>query len=267
MADGFGWFVGPSISGILVALIGAGGTLGLDALTFLVSAGFLLTLRVPPLLRTRAPATFLAELSDGWREVRSRTWLWVMMLRAMLVLFVTIAPLQVLGPLAITARHQSPALWGLMVGLFSLGMLGGGLIALYYRPQRPMVTVALCGTTASAPMIALALQLSPAGLIAVWFVRGVAIGVLSAVWDATLQLRIAPESMARVSSWDWMTAGGLWPLGLVLAGPIAQLMGVTDALWLSAVLGLVLSLWVLFVRDVWRLRALPAAAASTPAAP
>ena len=82
-----------------------------------------------------------------------------------------------------------------------------------------------------------------------------------------MQLRIAPESMARVSSWDWMTAGGLWPLGLVLAGPIAQLMGVTDALWLSAVLGLVLSLWVLFVRDVWRLRALPAAAASTPAAP
>ena len=102
-----------------------------------------------------------------------------------------------------------------------------------------MVTVALCGTTASVPMIALALQLSPAGLVAVWFARGVAIGVLSAVWDATLQLRIAPESMARVSSWDWMTAGGLWPLGLVLAGPIAQLMGVTDTLWLSAALGIV----------------------------
>lgn len=110
IADGFGWFVGPSISGILVALVGAGGTLGLDASTFLVSAGFLLTLRVPALLRTRAPATFFAELRDGWREVRSRTWLWVMMLRAMLVLFVTIAPLQVLGPLAITARHESPAL-------------------------------------------------------------------------------------------------------------------------------------------------------------
>jgi MFS family permease len=271
MADGFGWFVGPSISGVLVALIGAGGTLGLDAVTFLVSAGFLLTLRVPALLRTRAPATFFAELRDGWREVRSRTWLWVMMLRAMLVLFVTIAPLQVLGPLSITARYhsaaQSAALWGVMVGLFSLGMLGGGLIALYYRPQRPMVTVALCGTTASVPMIALALQLSPAGLIAVWFARGVAIGVLSAVWDATLQLRIAPESMARVSSWDWMTAGGLWPIGLVLAGPIAQLMGATDALWLSAGLGLVFSLWVLFVGDVWRLRASPAAAASTPAAP
>ncbi len=261
VADGFGWFVGPSVSGILVALIGAGATLGIDAVTFLVSAAFLLTLRVPALLRLRAPATFSAELRDGWREVRSRTWLWVMMLRAMLVLFVTIAPLQVLGPLTLTTELSSAsakALWGLMVGLFSLGMLVGGLIALYYRPRRPMLTVALCGTTASVPMIALALQLSPAGLVAVWFARGVAIGVLTAVWDATLQLQIAPESMARVSSWDWMTSGGLWPLGLVLAGPIAELMGVADALWLSAALGLVFSLWVLLVRDVWRLRATPA---------
>ncbi len=267
VADGFGWFVGPSISGILVALIGAGGTLGLDAVTFLVSAAFLLTLRVPALMRTRAPATFFAELRDGWREVSSRTWLWVMLLRAMLVLFVTIAPLQVLGPLALTARHQSPALWGLMVGLFSLGMMSGGLIALYYRPGRPMVVVALTGTTASVPMIALALNISPGALVAVWFARGVAIGVLVAIWDAALQQRIAPEAMARVSSWDWMTSGGLWPLGLVLAGPVAQLMGVTDTLWLSAGLGLIFSLWVLLVKDVWRLRALPPAATASEPAP
>ncbi len=256
MSDSFGWFVGPSISGILVAAIGAGGTLGLDAFTFLVSAGFLLTLRVPALLRTRAPATFAAELRDGWREVRSRTWLWVMMLRAMLVLFVTIAPLQILGPLTLTAELPSAsakALWGLMVGFFSLGMLVGGTIALYYRPRRPMVVCALCGTTASVPMIALALPLSRWELLAVWVARGVAIGVFSAVWDATLQIRIAPESMARVSSWDWMTASGLWPLGLVLAGPVAQLMGLTDALRLSAACGLACSLWVLLVKDVWRL--------------
>jgi MFS family permease len=254
VADGFGWFVGPAVSGILVALIGAGGTLGLDAVTFLVSAAYLLTLRVPVLARTVAQTTFLAELRDGWREVSSRTWLWVMMLRAMLVLFVTIAPLQVLGPLAITARHQSPALWGFMVGLFSLGMLVGGVVALYYRPLRPMVTVTLCGTTAAAPMIALALRFSPADLLAVWFVRGIAIGVFSAIWDTTLQRHIAYESMARVSSWDWMTAGGLWPIGLVIAGPFAQAFGVTETLWFSAGCGVVFSVWVLFVKDVWRLR-------------
>jgi MFS family permease len=268
MADGFGWFVGPSISGLLVGLIGTGGTLAIDALTFLVSAGFLLSLRVPALLRSRAPESFGAELRHGWHEVRSRRWLLVMMLRAMLVLFATIAPLQILGPLEVNARFHSSTIWGLLVGLFSLGMLAGGVLALYYRPTRPMVVVAFCGTTASVPMVALALRLSPAELAAVWFLRGVAIGLLTAVWDATLQRLIAPESMARVSSWDWMTSTGLWPLGLVLAGPIAQLVGLTDALWLSGAVGLGLSLWVLVVRDVWNLRdALPAPLSPGEAAP
>jgi len=268
VSEGFGWFVGPSISGILIAFIGTSGTLAVDAATFLVSAAFLLALRVPALVRSQGrTTTFLTELRDGWREVCSRTWLWVMMLHAMLVLFVTIAPLQVLGPLAITTRHQSPALWGFMVGLFSLGMLVGGLVALYYRPLRPMVTVTLCSTTAAMAMLALALRLSPGALVTVWFLRGIAIGVLTAIWEASLQHHIPHESMARVSSWDWMTGGGLWPVGLVIAGPIAQTIGLTNALWLSGGCGVACSLWVLFVKDVWRLRGPAAPATATDSSP
>jgi hypothetical protein len=51
-----------------------------------------------------------------------------------------------------------------------------------------------------------------------------------------------------------MTAGGLWPIGLVIAGPFAQAFGVTETLWFSAGCGVVFSVWVLFVKDVWRLR-------------
>ena len=57
-----------------------------------------------------------------------------------------------------------------------------------------------------------------------------------------------------MTAWDWMTASALWPVGLILAGPAAEAIGVTAACWLSAGLGLVLSLWVLAVKDVWRLR-------------
>ena len=257
MSDSFGWFVGPAFAGILVATIGSGGAIAIDGVTFLVSAAFLLTLRVPKLVRTRRREAFLAELAHGWHEVRSRTWLWVMMLRAMLVLFVTIAPLQILGPLALTERGYGAREWGFVTGVFSLGMIGGGVLALYYRPSRPMVVVALCGTTASAPLAALALGSSLPALYAVWIARGLAIGLFIAVWEATLQREIAGESLARVTAWDWMTASALWPVGLILAGPAAEAIGVTAACWISAGLGLVLSLWVLAVKDVWRLRALP----------
>ncbi|HEX6655842.1 MAG TPA: MFS transporter, partial [Candidatus Limnocylindria bacterium] len=65
--------VGPLLSGVIVATIGTGWAFALDGLSFLVSAGFLLAMRVPPRV---APArrAFVTELAEGWREVVSRSW-------------------------------------------------------------------------------------------------------------------------------------------------------------------------------------------------
>ena len=265
MSDNFGWMVGPAVAGTLVAVIGAGGAIAVDSVTFLVSAAFLATLRVPAVVKTEAVQGFLAELRAGWQEVRSRTWLWVMLLRTCLVLCIVIAPFQVLGPLGLREEGYSPAAWGLLQGVFSAGMIVGGLIALRYRPQRPMVVVTLAGTTAVAAPIALALFGNPWVLGLVFGLRGVAVGVLVTIWVTTLQTHIAKESLGRVTAWDWMASLALWPAGLALAGPLAQAFGVTTMCWVTAGLGLVASLWVLLVKDVWRLR--PAAVLAGEAGP
>jgi hypothetical protein len=75
-----------------------------------------------------------------------------------------------------------------------------------------------------------------------------------AVWNTTLQTKIKGEALGRVTAWDWMASLALWPAGLAVAGPLAQAFGVTTLCWVSAGLGLVASVWVLFVKDVWRLR-------------
>src|SRR5579859_8281871 len=68
------WLAGPAVAGALVATAGAGWAFAGDAVTFAVSAAFLARIRVSrtPVERT----SFLAELRSGWREVRSRTWVW-----------------------------------------------------------------------------------------------------------------------------------------------------------------------------------------------
>src|SRR5450756_1549210 len=71
LSDNFGWMVGPAVAGTLVAVI---------------SAAFLAALRVPAIARSEAAKSFVVELRDGWHEVKSRTWLWVMLLRGCLVL-------------------------------------------------------------------------------------------------------------------------------------------------------------------------------------
>lgn len=273
MSDNFGWMVGPAVAGTLVAVIGTGGAIAVDGVTFLVSAAFLATLRVPAVVHSGAARGFVTELRAGWYEVKSRTWLWVMLLRACLLLCIVIAPFQVLGPLGLLAQGHTAAAWGVIQGVFSAGMMGGAALAFRYKPKRPMVMVCLTGTTAVAAPLALALGGSALILGIVYAVRGVGVGLLVAVWNTTLQTQIEAEALGRVTAWDWMSSLALWPAGLAVAGPLAQAFGVTTICWVSAGLGLAASIWVLLVKDVWRLRpaavlaVAPAAPSPPPAAP
>ena len=272
MGDNFGWMVGPALAGVLVALVGAGWAIAIDAATFVVSAAFLAQLHVPAIARGSAAARgFLRELRSGWHEVRSRRWLWVMLLRAGLVLCIVIAPFQVLGPLGLAEQGRSTAqtagAWGLIQAVFSAGMIAGAAVAFRYRPQRPMIVVALTGATAVAAPLTLALSGGAWILGVVYIGRGVGVGVLVAVWNTTLQTQIRGEALGKVTAWDWMASMALWPAGLALAGPLAQAYGVTVVCWGSAVLGLAASAWVLFVKDVWRLRPAPSLRPATAGAP
>lgn len=261
-AYGIGLMVGPAVAGALIAFIGPGGAVAIDAATFLVSAGFLATLRVVPAERVRQVGSFLGELRDGWREVRDRPWLAAMLLRTALLLFIVSAPFQVLGPLVLNGHPHGAAHWGIVLAVFSGGILVGGARALFLRFARPMVACALLGATAAASPLVLALGGHFVALTVVQAFRGVAVGVNSVLWTTTLQLEIPNEALARVSAWDWMCSLALWPVGLALAGPVTAAIGLTTTCWLSAGLGLAASLWVLTLRDVRRLRTRLASAVS-----
>ena len=265
MSDNFGWMVGPAVAGMLVAVIGAGGAIAIDAATFVISAAFLATLRVPAVVQTEAVKGFVRELRAGWQEVKSRTWLWVMLLRVCLVLCIVVAPFQIIGPLGLREQGYGAAAWGWLQAVFSGGMIVGALIALRYRPRRPMITVALTGSTAVAAPLALAIFGDPWVLGGVYSLRGIAVGVLVAIWNTTLQTQVAKESLGRVTAWDWMASLALWPAGLAVAGPLTQAFGVTTMCWVTGGLGVVASFWVLLVKDVWRLR--PAAVMAGTAGP
>ena len=67
--------LGPALAGVLVAAVGAGWAIAVDAATFAISAVCLAMLRPPPASSRRA-ASFLADLREGWVAFRSRRWVW-----------------------------------------------------------------------------------------------------------------------------------------------------------------------------------------------
>jgi hypothetical protein len=80
--------------------------------------------------------------------------------------------------------------------------------------------------------------------------EGVAVGLFLAVWEGALQRRIPNDKLSRVSAWDWMSALAGMPLGFVLAGVLGDAIGVDRTLYGMAVVGFLLSLMILLVRDL-----------------
>jgi hypothetical protein len=83
----------------------------------------------------------------------------------------------------------------------------------------------------------------------------------NSLWESTLQRNVPPEALSRVSSYDWFGSIAFNPVGLILWGPLAELVGIHTALWIAAALLIVSTAAMLSVADIRRLTwAEPAAA-------
>jgi len=248
---------GAALGGALVAAVGPGWTLAIDALTFGLGAAFLSTLRLPRDARL-AGRRFLAELAEGWQEFRSRTWLWSVVAQFAVMNAFATGAFFVLGPFVAERSLGGAASWGLILAAQAAGMVLGGLISLRYRPERPLLTGTLT-LLVTAPPLALLAQAAPLPAIALAaVVAGIASELYQVLWLTTLQQHIPADKLSRVSSYDWLGSLALAPVGAALIGPLSAAIGTTETLWAAAVIVVVTTLAVLAVSDVRNLRALPA---------
>jgi len=234
---------GPVLSGLLVATIGAGWVFAIDAVSFLVSATALASLRLHARPR-EAHGSFVGDLAAGWREVRRRTWL-PPSLAAFAFVNLSFAGFMVLGPIAMSRFYGGAPDWGLIVAMFGVGGLVGGGAALRWRPSRPLIFVFVLMAVNSLRLLGLAASPPLLAVLAFVFVASVAIAYGDTVWHTTVQQQVPRESLSRVSSYDWMISLLFFPVGAALAGPLADAIGTTSALLVFAALSGIPSLLVL----------------------
>jgi hypothetical protein len=65
-------------------------------------------------------------------------------------------------------------------------------------------------------------------------VAGAGSAAFVALWLTALQRNVPPDLLARVSSYDWLSAYALAPIGLALVGPVAEHLGDLRVLWFAA---------------------------------
>lgn len=240
---------GAALAGFLVAAFGPGWAIAVDAGTYALSAGLVALMRVPTLAPDKRPH-FLSDLGVGWREFRSRTWLWAIVLQFSLLLMVTMGAFSVLGPVVADEELGGAKAWGLILTAQAAGLVAGGLLGLRFRPRRMLVAATLGILVIPAPLVALGFPLGVPAIAAVAFVAGVGNEVFGLLWHTTMQQEVPADKLSRVYSFDALGSIGLVPVGYALAGPVAEAVGVRATLWGAAAVGAAVTLSVLLVRDV-----------------
>ena len=216
--------VGFTVGGVLVATVGSGWAISVDATTFAIAAFCYSRLDVPHTRPEGLRQSFLTDLGDGFREVMRHTWLWLLIGQALLYHLFYGGAQGVLGPIVVGDEFGRSA-WGLALGALMAGFVVGGLICLRWRPRRSLYAgTALLSLTAAFPLaMALSDHLLPILIGA--FVHGLGLQIFSVQWETAIQQNIPDDKLARVYSFDLVGSFVARPLGLVLTGPIAAVVG------------------------------------------
>jgi hypothetical protein len=240
--------LGAAIGGPIVAFVGPGTALLVDAGTYATSALLLSQIKVVSI--ARAGAGFFRELKEGWSAFIEQTWVWVLVLYISLYFLITYAPFFVLGPYVAQQSMDGARSWFPVVIGEGVGALLGALAGLRWRPRMPMVTTGFFLMVSAVQNLILAFHPTTLLLTPAAAGSGFAFALGSIVWDTTLQRSIPPEKLARVASYGWMGAMVFLPAGYALAGPIAMAIGLETYLVIAAGWIVVSTLFVIRLRAV-----------------
>ncbi|TQF03654.1 MFS transporter [Kitasatospora acidiphila] len=225
--------VGPALAGALIYTLGAGSAFLLDAASFLVSAAMLTMVKVR---RTPIPPrSLLADLAEGWSEVRSRSWYWSSLV-AHSIWNGAAAVLATIGPLIATRRLGGDGSWVAILEAGALGLTAGSLLAGRARPRRPVLVGNLALAAYAAPLLLLAAAAPVPVVVAGYALAMAGLGFLNPVWETVVQQRIPEQVLARVVSYDWLLSLAAMPVGYALTPVAAGAWGPAAPLVIAAVL-------------------------------
>ncbi|MEU8877219.1 MFS transporter [Streptomyces javensis] len=245
---------GAALGGALVAVVGPGWVLAADAAAFAVAGALRSLLDVSAVARREPGGGMLRDLREGWREFVGRPWLWSIVVQFSVVNAVVGAAEAVFGPLVAEDHLGGARPWGLALAAFGAGTVLGGLLMVRWRPRRMLLAGSLCVLPLALPSAALAVPVPVVPLVVVMFLVGVSIEVFGVSWMTALHQEIPEDKLSRVSAYDWFGSVAMVPLATALAGPAEAAFGRAASLWGCSALILALTLAVLTVPDVRRLR-------------
>jgi predicted MFS family arabinose efflux permease len=226
--------LGPSVAGVLIAVIGASNVLYVDAASYFISFLILVTLvpRRPPVAETEDAHGLLAGIRFLFRDPLLR-------ILAITALFLNMFSQMLSASLPVLAfdeYDESSTIAGLFFAAFGAGSLVGAVLAIKLVPKYDPIrlgAVALVALTVPIPL--LGLPLPAAAVIAVLFTAAIFGPLVNAPLIGVLTTRTPEALRPKVMTGVITMALLAGPIGLLVVGPLLASWGPRPVLLFVAV--------------------------------
>jgi len=225
---------GPAPAGIVVRVLGIAWAFFLDAISFLFIIAALWWLPDPPKNVAGRKAGLLGSIKEGLKYVNQDVALRSLLLVAAVLNFCMSGPIAVGLAYLTKQRFGSATAYGVCVSAVAAGALTGSLAAGFFRRHNLGMLLLAAGAAlgVGTGTIGFLWQLWLLG--GVLFLMGVASGLVNVNIQAWLQKRVAREVLGRVGSVLMVSAIGLLPVSLAIAGLMVE----WSLIWMYAIAGI-----------------------------
>ena len=245
---------GTAIGGYIIATWGSTSALVIDAVSFIINGTMVATFRHLTPAQKADEKSVLDDLVHGWKVFLSFRWIVVIVGAFAFIVMCAAAAENVLGPLIAKTKFSGAKSWAIVLTFESIGDLVGSIIAMRYHPKYPMRFLMFSTFSIVFYIASLIGPLSIALISFFAFLWGVTLDLWGAIWGTALQREVPKEALSRVSAFDGMGSLLFRPLGLMLAAPLSEWIGIRSALIIFASIALVLIIFPLFVPEVWKMQ-------------
>ena len=246
--------VGPAIGGTIVATVGAAYGVGLNAISFFVSAALIARIRAPRVARKRTGMR--ADLVEGWQAVRTRRWIWTSLLGSACMVPAWHIGYGILGPPYAKAHLGGAWAWGFIASSLGCGMALGAAISLAWRPRQAGWVNCLGAAALAVPDPLMAAGAPLPVVMAAVIVAAAGLSTATVAWQTAIQQHVPLDQQGRVSAFVSIAEISLAPAGYLLVAPVTAAVGVRGTLLGCGIVLAVANLAPLLSRDVRHLRLL-----------
>ncbi|MCJ8165124.1 MFS transporter [Pontibacter sp. E15-1] len=223
--------IGPTVAGLLISVVGEGICILINAVSYLAVLASLLLMHLKPFVRVQQQRKVWASLKDGFRYAFGFP-----PIRALIVIVALLSlfgmPFTVLLPVfARDVLHGGANTLGYLMGASGFGALGGALFLAQRKSVEGLgkviiLTMLLFGVALIGFSFSVVLLLS----LALMLVSGFGMIVTMASCNTLLQTIVDDDKRGRVMSLYATAFMGMAPVGSMLAGAVAEHVGVAYTL-------------------------------------